>query len=67
MSSENLKQYQKYMTDNNFDIAITSYDLIWIIKISSSMSNIYMYMFLFWKPGSSAIMILIYSIINFLK
>ena len=23
-----LKQYQKYMTDNNFDIAITSYDLI---------------------------------------
>ena len=55
------------MTDNNFDIAITSYDLIWIIKISSSMSNIYMYMFLFWKPGSSAIMILIYSIINFLK
>ena len=55
------------MTDNNFDIAITSYDLIWITKISSSMSNIYMYMFLLWKPGSSAIMILIYSIINFLK
>lgn len=55
------------MTDNNSDIAITSYDLIWIIKISSLMSNIYIYMFLFWKLGSSAIMILIYSIVIFLK
>ena len=47
------------MTNNNFDIAITSYDLIRIIKISSSMSNIYIYIFLFWKPGFSVIMNLI--------